>query len=101
MTQSDDRESLGKFEPSEAAMDEYCASRRRYFRPALGFLAMMFLLLGLQNLHVPAPVLLALLGVGFIVWLVMVLQNAVVAMRADRRLKAEKREWEAKQVGPS
>jgi hypothetical protein len=101
MTQSDDRESLGKFEPSEAAMDEYRASRRRYFQPALGFLAMMFLLLGLQNLHVPAPVLLALLGVGFIVWLVMVLQNAVVAMRADRRLKAEKREWEAKQVGPS
>jgi hypothetical protein len=101
MTEPDDKDSIGKFEPSEAAMDQYRASRRRYFRPALGFLAMIFLLLGLQNLHVPAPVLLALLGVGFIVWLVMVLQNGVVAVRADRRLKAEKHEWDARQAGPS
>jgi hypothetical protein len=96
MTQPEDNESQGKFEPSEAAMDEYRASRRRYSRPALGFLAMMFLLLGLQNLHVPAPVLLVLLGVGFIVWSVMVWRNAIIAIRADRRLKAEKREWGAK-----
>jgi hypothetical protein len=77
-------------------MDQYRASRRRYIRPALVFLAMMFLVLGLQNLHVPAPVLIVLLGVGFTVWFVMVWQNAVVAVRADRRLKAEKHEWDAR-----
>jgi hypothetical protein len=98
MTQPDDRESLGKFEPSEAAMDQYRASRRRYFR-VLVFLPVMFLLLGLQNLHVPAPILLVLLGVGFIVTTVIIWQNAVVAVRADRRLRAEKREWDAKRGG--
>ena len=81
-------------------MDQYRASRRRYFR-ILVFLPIMFVLLGLQNLHVPAPVLLALLGVGFIVTSVMIWQNAAVAMRADRRLKAEKREWDARRSGPS
>lgn len=84
-------------------MDEYRASRRRYFRPPLVFLPTMFLLLGLQNLHVPAPVLLVLLGMGSIVTFVMVWRNAKVAIRADRRLKAEKREWDAKQrrAGPA
>jgi hypothetical protein len=96
MTKRDDRESLGKFVPSEAAMDEYRASRRRYSRVALVFLPIMFLTLGLQNLHVPAPVLLALLGVAGIVCFVIIWQNAVVAVRADRRLKAEKHEWEAR-----
>ena len=61
----------------------------------------MFLLLGLQNLHVPAPVLLGLLGVAGIVEFVIIWQNAVVAMRADRRLKAEKHEWEARRAGQS
>jgi hypothetical protein len=101
MNQPDDRASLGKFEPSEAAMDEYRASRRRYFWPGLGFLAMYFLLLGLQNLHVPAPVLLGLLCVGFTVWSVMVWKNYRIARRADLRLKAEKREWDARKAGPS
>ena len=100
MTQPDDRESLGKFEPSEAAMDQYRASRRRYFR-GLVFLPVMFLLLGLQNLHVPGPVLLVLLGVAGIVEFVIIWQNAVVAMRADRRLKAEKHQWEARGAGTS
>jgi hypothetical protein len=101
MTQPDKREGGGKFEPSEAAMDQYRASRRRYIRPALVFLPVMFLVLGLQNLHVPAPVLVVLLVVGGIVTSVIIWQNAVVAMRADRRLRAEKREWDAKQSRPT
>jgi hypothetical protein len=80
------------FEPSEAAMDQYRASRRRYSRHALVFLPVMFLTLGLQNLHVPAPVLIAMIGVAGIVASDMIWQNAAVAMRADRRLKAEKHE---------
>ena len=80
-------------------MDQYRASRRRYIRPALVFLPVMFLVLGLQNLHVPPPVLVVLLLVGGTVTSVIIWQNAVVALRADRRLKAEKHEWEARQAG--
>ena len=100
MNQPDESKSLGKCEPSEAAMDQYRASRRRYFR-GLFFLPVMFVLLGLQNLHVPAPVLLVLLGVAGIVEFVIIWQNAVVAVRADRRLKAEMQEWKARQLRSS
>jgi hypothetical protein len=91
MTQPDDTESLGNFEPSEAAMDQYRASRRRYFR-VLIFLPVMFLSLVIPQ-QAPA---LVLLGVGGIVTFVIIWQNAVVAVRADRRLKAEKHEWDAR-----
>lgn len=96
MTQPDDTESLGNFEPCEAAMDQYRASRRRYFR-VLIFLPVMFLGLVIPQ-QAPA---LVLLGVGGIVTFVIIWQNAVVAVRADRRLKAEKHEWEARRAEPS
>lgn len=78
-------------------MDQFHASRRRYIRPVLVFLPVMFLALVLPW-EVPALVLLA---VGVITVLVMVAQNFMVARRADQRLKAEKREWKANQVGRS
>lgn len=89
-----------KFEPSEAALDEYYASRRRYIRPVLVFLPIMFLFLAIRKYQVPA---LILLGVGSIAFFVMIWRNAIIAVRADRRLKAEKREWDAKQAqaGPA
>ena len=77
-------------------MDQYRASRRRYLR-GLFFLPVMFLVLVIPQ-QAPA---LVLLGVGGIVEFVIIWQNGVVAMRADRRLKAEKREWDAKHAGPS
>ena len=96
MTQPDDKESPRKFEYSEAAMDQYRAGMRRSIRPALVFLPMMFLGLGLQNLHVPAPFLVVLLVVGTIATLVIVAQNYGYQRRAQQRLKAERREWEVK-----
>jgi Na+/H+ antiporter NhaC len=105
MTQRDDieprgsdNESRGDFMPSEAAMEEFYASRRRYIRPVLVFLPVMFITLAIRKYEVAA---LMLIGVGLIVTLFMVAQNGVLAMRADRRLRAEKREWKAKQARPS
>ena len=86
------------FKYSEALTDEYNASLRRYIRPVLVFLPSMFLGLVIPY-QVPA---LVLLGVGTIVSIVMAQQTFVLQMRLNRRLKAEKREWEAKQrpAGP-
>jgi hypothetical protein len=41
-----------------------------------------------------------LLGVGFVVSIVMIEQNYRIQRRLNVRLKAEKREWEAKQARP-
>jgi len=45
-------------------------------------------------------VFMVLLGVGAIASFVLTGQNYVIQRRASLRLKAEKREWEAKQSGP-
>ena len=96
MTQQDGDHTSGKFIPSEAAMDQFYASRRRYIRPVLVFFPVLFL-----ALVIPWKIsALVLLGVGLIVVLIMVAQNFMVARRADQRLKAEKREWKARQARP-
>jgi hypothetical protein len=99
--QRGDNQSDWKFEPSEAAMEEYYASRRLSKRPVLVFLPTSFLALGLQQLGVPMFVNLVLLGAGTIAAFVLTTKNAKIMRQADRRLKAEKREWEAQQDRPS
>jgi hypothetical protein len=99
--QRDDNQSNGKFEPSEAAREEYDASRRLSKRPVFVFLPTSFLALGLQQLGVPMLVTLVLLGAGTIAALVLTTKNAKIMKQADRRLKAEKQDWEAQQDRPS
>jgi hypothetical protein len=101
MTQEHGNESLEKFEYSEAALDQYYASRRRNVRPSLVFLIMMFSGLALQKFGAPMLVLLVLWSVGMIAVFVVVAQNFRIQRRADMRFKAEKREWEVKQARPS
>ena len=97
MTQQDGHGGPGEFEYSEAAMDEWRASRRRQIRPVLVFLPVMILFAVLHTQMVSVPIVL----VGIVVTGVMIVQNGVIGWRADRRLKAEKREWEAKHREPS
>lgn len=88
----------GEIEYSEAAMDEWRASRRRYIRPGLVFAPVMVVS---YNVHAHEALALSiLLGGGVVTW-VMIGRNRKVALIADRRLKAEKREWEAKHREPS
>jgi hypothetical protein len=97
MTQQDGGESQGKFKYSDASMEEYNASIRRYVRPTLVFLPTMLLALVIPN----QVLALVVLGVGLIVSMVMVQQNYLVQRRLNVKLKAEKREWETKHPGPS
>jgi hypothetical protein len=97
MTQRDGGQSQEKFKYSDASTEEYNASIRRFIRPTLVFLTTMFLALVIPN-KVLAQV---LLGAGFIVSMVMVQQNYRIQRRLNVKLKAEKREWEAKHPGPS
>ena len=96
MTQRDGGQSQEKFKYSDASTEDYNASIRRYIRPTLVFLPTMFLALVIPN----EVLALVVLGVGFIVSIVMVEQNYRIQRRLNVRLKAEKREWEAKQAGP-
>jgi hypothetical protein len=96
MTQRDGGQSQEKFKYSDASTEDYHASIRRYIRPTLVFLPTMFLALVIPN----EVLALVVLGVGFIVSIVMVEQNYRIQRRLNVRLKAEKREWEAKQAGP-
>jgi hypothetical protein len=84
-------EARGKFVPSDAAMDDYYGSRRRYVRPVLVFLPVM-VLFAIVHEHpaIAIPITLA----GFVVTVVMIGLNYRVARRADVRLKAEKHAWE-------
>jgi hypothetical protein len=84
-------EAPGKFVPSDAAMDEHYASRRRYVRPVLVFLPVM-VLFAIVHEHpaIASPITLA----GFVVTAVMIGLNYGVARRADLRLKVEKHAWE-------
>ena len=101
MTQRQGNESQGKFDYSDAALDEYHAAQRLSWRPGLAMMAGMTLSLGLWKLHAPMAIPLVLLGVGLITSFVLTGQNYVIQRRAWLRLKAEKREWEAaKQAGP-
>jgi hypothetical protein len=97
MTQRQGNERQEKFEYSEAALDEYYASRRRYIRPVLVLFATMLLFFPTRRYEVAA---LAVVGVGGLVFFVMIGQNYRVERRADKRMKAENREWEAKQARP-
>jgi hypothetical protein len=63
-------------------------------------MAGMTLSLASWKLHAPVAVDLVLLGVGAIASFVLTGQNYVIQRRASLRLKAEKREWEAKQARP-
>ena len=92
MTQG--KESLEKFEYSEAAMDQWRASKRRAIRPPLVFLPFMVVV---AIVHDHEVVSVALTLVGMVAALAMAGQNFIIGRRAERRLKAEKREWEAKQ----
>jgi len=98
MTQLDGHGGPGEFAYSEAAMDEWRASRRRQIRPVLVFLPVMVVS---YNLHAHEAVALSILLLGGLVTGVMIVQNGVIGWRADRRLKAEKREWQAKHREPS
>jgi hypothetical protein len=100
MTQRQDNESQDKFEYSEAALDEYYAGTRLNRRAALAMMTGMTLSLASWKLHAPVAVFMVLLGVGAIASFVLTGQNYVIQRRASLRLKAEKREWEAKQSGP-
>jgi hypothetical protein len=84
-------EGPGKFVPSDAAMDEYSASRHRYVRPVLVFLPVM-VVFAIVHEHpaIAIPITLA----GFVVTAVMIGLNYRVARRADLRLKVEKHAWE-------
>ena len=79
-------------------MDEWRASRRRQIRPVLVFLPVMALTY-FEIRH--EAVALSILLVGMLLTGVMIVQNGVLGWRADRRLKAEKREWEAEHGEPS
>ena len=82
-------------------MDEYYAAKRLIRHPGLAMMAGMTLSLALWKLHAPVAIPLVLLGVGAITAFVLAGQTYVIQRRAWRRLKAEKREWEAaKQAGP-
>ena len=98
MTQRQGNESQEKFEYSESALDEYYASRRRYIRPVLVLFAMMLLFFATRKYEVLA---LTLVGVGMLVFFVLICQNYRVERRADKKMKAEKREWEAKHARPT
>jgi hypothetical protein len=101
MTQRQGNESQGKFDYSDAALDEYYAAKRLNWRPGLAMMAGMTLSLAPWKLHAPMAIPLVLLGVGAITSFVLAGQNYVIQRRAWLRLKAEKREWEAaKQAGP-
>lgn len=101
MTQPGANESHGNFEYSADALDEYYAGTRQNRRPALAMLTAMTLSLALWKLHAPVAIPLVLLGVGAIISFVLTGQNYVIQRRANLRLKAEKREWEAKHGRPS
>ena len=96
MAQPDGGQSQETFKYSDASTEAYNASMRRYIRPTLVLLPTMLLALVIPN-KVLAQV---LLGVGFIVSIVMIEQNYRIQRRLNVRLKAEKREWEAKQARP-
>jgi hypothetical protein len=96
MAQPDGGQSQEKFKYSDASAEAYNASIRRYIRPTLVLLPTMLLALVIPN-KVLAQV---LLGVGFVVSIVMIEQNYRIQRRLNVRLKAEKREWEAKQARP-
>lgn len=98
MTEPDGKDSRGEFEYSEAALDQWYASRRRYIRPVL-VLGSTLLLIPVMRKWELAGVVLLCLAVSVI--FVMVAQNYVIERRADKRLKAEKHEWEAKHARPS
>jgi hypothetical protein len=100
MTQRQGNESQGKFDYSDAALDEYYAAKRLNWRPGLAMMAGMTLDLATWKLHAPMAIPLVFLGVGAIISFVLAGQNYVIQRRASLRLKAEKREWEAaKQAG--
>jgi hypothetical protein len=98
MTPKNGKEGREAFKPSDAAMDEYYASRRRNIRPALVSLSMMALVLALREFQAPVSVLLAVIGVWIIWSFVLIAQNYTIQRRADQRLKAEKHEWQAQQT---
>jgi hypothetical protein len=100
MTGRDGNQSQEDFKPSDAAMNEFRASRRRNIRPGLVFLPMMFLVIALQKYGAPTPVLVTLTSVAGVVSLVTVGQNHTIQRRADQRLKVEKRAWEERPTGP-
>ena len=98
MTQQGD-EGQRKFDYSDAALDEYYAAKRLNRRPGWAMMAGMTLSLVLWKLHAPVAIPLVLLGVGGTASFVLAGQNYVIQRRASLRLKAEKREWDAKQAG--
>lgn len=79
-------------------MNEFYASRRRYIRPVLFFLPVMALF---AIVHEHQAIAIPLVLVGFVVTAVMIGMNYRVSRRADLRLKAEKRDWEAQHAQPS
>jgi hypothetical protein len=94
----DRQKAPGEFQYSEAAMDQWRASKRRAIRPVLVFLPALFLA---GVLHDREAVAVTLTLVGMVVYFVMIGQNFVIVRRAERRLKAEKQSWETKNVRPS
>lgn len=78
------------------AMDQWRASKRRAIRPVLVFVPLILLALVLPNEAAGVTLSLGAMTIGY----VMIWQNFVVVRRAERRLKAEKMAWEAKQPQP-
>ena len=83
------KESQEKFEYSEGAMDQWRASKRRAIRPPLVFLPFMILFYIVRG-HEAA--LLAATLVGGVAALAMPGRNFTIGRRAERRMKAEKKE---------
>jgi hypothetical protein len=96
MTQRDGGQSQEKFKYSDASTEAYNASIRRYVRPTLVLLPTMLLALVIPN----EVLALVVLGIGSIVSIAMIEQNYRFQRRLNVRLKADKREWEAKQERP-
>ena len=92
MTQG--KEDQEEFAYSEAAMEQWRASKRRAIRPALVFLPFMVVAVIVHSYEVAAV---ALTLVGMVAALAMTGQNLIIGRRAERRMKTEKKEWEAKQ----
>ena len=83
-----------KFEYSEAAMDQWRASKRRSIRPPLVFFPFMVVAVIVHSYEVAAV---ALTLVGMATALAMTGQNVIIGRRAERRMKTEKKQWEVKQ----
>ena len=92
MTQG--KENQEEFEYSEAAMDQWRASKRRSIRPPLVFFPFMVVAVIVHSYEVAAV---TLTLVGTAAALAMTGQNVIIGRRAERRMKTEKKEWESKQ----